>query len=75
LPTPTGLGLTAGFAGTGLGQPVPEDEIQVKLSPDVLDPSLLTKASEAPERVVWNAVVAGAKACKGKFVEEVSPAT
>jgi hypothetical protein len=73
LPTPTGLGLTAGLEGTGLGQPDPE---QTKLKPDVFGPILLTKASLAPDKLVCSAVTGGTLGSEavGKFPEAVSPA-
>jgi len=74
LPTPTGVGLTAGFAGTGLGQPIPE---HTKLSPFVFGPILLTKASLAPERLACNGATAGrlGSVATGKFPDAASPAT
>ena len=74
LPTPTGVGFTAGFDGAGIGQPVPE---QAKLNPVVLGPILLMNASLVPEGPACNGVTAGmlGSVATGKFPDAVSPAT
>lgn len=73
LPTPTGLGFTAGFDGNGLGHPLP---VQVKVSPLVFGPILVINVSLPPDKPVCIAVIAGmlGSVAVGKFPDAVSPA-
>ena len=66
LPTPTGDGLAVGFAGAGLGQPLPE---HVKLRPDVFGPILLANAATAPGKADCSGLTLG------KSGDDVSPVT
>ena len=78
LPTPTGVGFTVGFDGTGAGHPAPltgTDALQTKLRrPVTFGPNLLTKASLSPPEEPCSGVDPGA-AATGKLGEKVSPVT